>query len=77
MKTPKRRIKDTALIVVGDVKAAQFNSKKGKLTKLVYNAGWFELKRQLTYQCKNVLYVNVRTFFAAWLDHLVEEIPKR
>lgn len=41
--------------LVGDVKAAQFNSKKGKLTKLVYNAGWFELKRQLTYKCKNVL----------------------
>ena len=46
-------VKDNALIVVGDVKTTQFNSKKGKLAKSVYDAGWFELKRQLTYKCKN------------------------
>ena len=26
---------------------------KGKLAKSVYDAGWFELKRQLTYKCEN------------------------
>ncbi|BFN02843.1 RNA-guided endonuclease TnpB family protein [Moraxella sp. K23] len=46
-------IKNNALIVVGDVKTTQFNSKKGKLAKSVYDAGWFELKRQLTYKCEN------------------------
>ena len=46
-------VKNNALIVVGDVKTTQFNSKKGKLAKSVYDAGWFELKRQLTYKCKN------------------------
>ncbi|WP_327037560.1 transposase [Moraxella canis] len=46
-------VKDNALIVVGDIKTTQFNSKKGKLAKSVYDAGWFELKRQLIYKCKN------------------------
>ena len=46
-------VKDNALIVVGDVKTTQFNSKKGKLAKSLYDAGWFELKRQLTYKCEN------------------------
>ena len=46
-------VKNNALIVVGDVKTTQFNSKKGKLAKSVYDAGWFELKRQLTYKCEN------------------------
>lgn len=46
-------IKENALIVVGDVKTDQFNSKKGKLAKSVYDAGWFEIKRQLTYKCEN------------------------
>ncbi|WP_395143998.1 RNA-guided endonuclease InsQ/TnpB family protein [Moraxella atlantae] len=48
-----RLVKDNALIVVGDVKTSQFSSKKGKLAKSVYDAGWFELKRQLTYKCEN------------------------
>ena len=39
--------------MVGDVKTTQFNSKKGKLAKSVYDAGWFEMKRQLTYKCEN------------------------
>ncbi len=46
-------VKANALIVVGDVKTTQFNSKKGKLAKSVYDAGWFELKRQLAYKCEN------------------------
>ena len=46
-------VKDNALIVVGDVRTTQFNSKKGKLAKSVYDAGWFELKRQLAYKCEN------------------------
>lgn len=46
-------VKENALIVVGDIKTTQFNNKKGKLAKSVYDAGWFELKQQLTYKCKN------------------------
>ncbi len=46
-------VKANALIVVGDVKTTQFNSKKGKLAKSVNDAGWFELKRQLIYKCEN------------------------
>ena len=46
-------IKNNALIVVGDIKSQSFTNKKTKLAKLVYDAGWFELKRQLSYKCKN------------------------
>ncbi|WP_435931474.1 RNA-guided endonuclease InsQ/TnpB family protein [Moraxella bovoculi] len=45
-------VKQNALIVVGDVKSNQSNNKKDKLAKSVYNASWFELKRQLDYKCK-------------------------
>mgnify|MGYP000846992929 FL=1 len=46
-------IKDNALIVVGDVKSRSFTGKKTKLAKSTYDAGWYELKRQLKYKCEN------------------------
>ena len=56
-------VKDNALIVVGDVQTTAIiqprkkdknkPKKRMKLAKSVYDAGWFELKRQLTYKCEN------------------------
>ena len=46
-------MRNNALVVVGDVKSKSFTSKKTKLAKSTYDAGWFELKRQLDYKCKH------------------------
>lgn len=44
-------VADNALIVIGDVKSKQITDKQKSLAKSVYDSGWFELKRQLTYKC--------------------------
>ncbi|WP_169392392.1 MULTISPECIES: RNA-guided endonuclease TnpB family protein [Psychrobacter] len=46
-------VRNNALIVVGDVKSKSFTNKKTNLAKSTYDAGWFELKRQLDYKCKH------------------------
>lgn len=45
-------VQHNALIVIDDVKSRSFTSKKTKLAKSTYDAGWFEIKRQLDYKCK-------------------------
>ena len=44
-------VKANNLIVVGKIKSNLFTS--SKLAKSVYDAGWFEIKRQLDYKCAN------------------------
>lgn len=44
-------IKQNALIVIGKLNSSNFTSTK--LAKSVYDASWFELKRQLDYKCKH------------------------
>ena len=38
-------------IIIGKLQSKSFTS--SKLAKSVYDAGWFEIKRQLTYKCKH------------------------
>ncbi|MGP5063210.1 RNA-guided endonuclease InsQ/TnpB family protein [Psychrobacter celer] len=44
-------VKANNLIVVGKIKSTSFTS--SKLAKSVYDADWFEIKRQLDYKCAN------------------------
>ncbi len=49
-KFTSKLIKDNKVIVVGKLQSKSFTSTK--LAKSVYDAGWFDIKRQLTYKCE-------------------------
>ncbi len=49
-KFTSKLVKNNALIVIGKLNSSNFTSTN--LAKSVYDASWFELKRQLDYKCK-------------------------
>ena len=50
-KFTSKLVQDNALIVIGKLQSNSFTS--SKLAKSVYDASWFEMKRQLDYKCKH------------------------
>lgn len=74
-KFTSKLVKQNALIVIGKLNSQSFTSTK--LAKSVYDASWFELKRQLEYKCKHAgcLFTIVNEKFTTQTCSCCGEIP--